>query len=65
MNYANYKSKIVKKLGVALIRWPRDSKVENPGSLGPDKGLALRNALKIRKCRWTILTSEQQKSWKH
>lgn len=33
MNYANYESKIVEELGVALIGWPGDGKVENPGGL--------------------------------
>jgi len=64
MNYVNYKSKIVEKLGVALIGWPEDSKVENPGSIGLDEGLALRNALENKECRWTILTSKQQEAQK-
>ncbi len=64
MNYMNYERKIVEKLGVALIGWPGNSEVENPGGLSPDKGLALRNALETKECRWIILTTEQQEAWK-
>jgi hypothetical protein len=64
MNYANYKSKIVEELGIALIGWPEDGKVENPGSLGPDKGLALKDTLKKKECKWIILTPEQQEARK-
>ena len=64
MNYINYKSKIIEELGVALIGWPGDGKVENPSSLGPDKGLVLRNALEKKECKWVILTSEKQEAWK-
>ena len=64
INYANYKSKIVKELGDALTRWPGDGKVENPGSLGLNKGLTLKDALKKKKYKWIMLTSEQQKAQK-
>jgi hypothetical protein len=60
MNYTNYESSIVEKFGVALIGWPINSKVQNPGGLGPDEGLVLRNALETKECRWIILTKEQQ-----
>jgi hypothetical protein len=59
MNYTNYESGIVEKFGVALIGWPVDGKVQNPGSLGPDEGLVLRNALEREECRWTILSEEE------
>jgi hypothetical protein len=64
MNYTNYESKIVEELGVALIGWPGDGKVENPGSLGPDKGLELRVALEKNQCKWVILTKGQQEARK-
>ena len=64
MNYTNYETKIVEELGVALIGWPGDGKVENPGNLSLDTGLALRSALGNKECRWIILTSEQQEAWK-
>ena len=64
MNYLNYESKIVEELGVALTGWPGDGKVENPGNLGPDKGLALKDALVKKECKWIILTSEQQEARK-
>jgi len=60
----NYKSKIVEELGIVLIGWPRDGKVENSGSLGPNKGLVLRNALEKKECKWVILTSEEQEAQK-
>jgi hypothetical protein len=62
MNYINYESKIIEELGVALIGWPGGGKVENPSYLSPDKGLALKNALEKRECRWIVLTSEQLES---
>jgi hypothetical protein len=64
MNYINYESGIVKKFGVALIGWPVDGKVQNPGGLGPDEGLVLRNALEKKECRWIILTEEEQEARK-
>jgi len=63
MNYAKYESKIIEELGVALIGWPEDGKVENPGILDIDKSLALRKALETNECRRIILTSEQKKAW--
>ena len=59
MNYKNYERKIVEELGVALIGWPGDGTVENPGTISMDKGIALRNALEKKECRWVKLTSEQ------
>ena len=59
MNYKNYERKIVEELGVALIGWPGDGTVENPGTISMDKGTALRNALKKKECQWVKLTSEQ------
>ena len=55
----NYERKIVEELGVALIGWPGNGEVENPGGLSPNKGLALKNALETKECRWIILTTEQ------
>ncbi|KAN0111299.1 hypothetical protein V8E52_008674 [Russula decolorans] len=60
MNYTNYESNIVEKCGVALIGWPVNGKVQNPGGLSPDEGLILRNALETNECRWTVLTKEQR-----
>jgi hypothetical protein len=64
MNYINYESGIVEKFGVALIGWPVDGKVQNPGGLGLDEGLVLRNALEEKECRWIILTEEEQEARK-
>jgi hypothetical protein len=64
MNYVNYERSIVGELGVALIGWPGDGKVENPGSIGLDKGLALKDALEKSECKWILLTSEQQEARK-
>ena len=64
MKYTNYESSIVEKYGVALIGWPINGKVQNPGGLGPDEGLILRNSLETKTCRWTVLTEEQLEAWK-
>lgn len=64
MNYINYESSIVESLGVALIGWPINGKVQNPGGLGPDESLVLRNALEKKECRWIILTTEEQETRK-
>jgi hypothetical protein len=64
MNYKNYESSIVEKFGVDLIGWPINGKVQNPGGLGPDEGLVLRNALEKKECKWIILTEEEQKARK-
>jgi len=59
INYMNYERKIVEELGVAFIGWPGNGEVENPGGLSPNKGLALKNALETKECRWIILTTKQ------
>jgi hypothetical protein len=60
MNYVNYESSVVEKYGVSLTGWPLDSKVQNPGGLGLDEGLVLRNALGMKDCRWVILTEKER-----
>jgi len=64
MNYINYESSIVEKFGIALIGWPVNGKVQNPGDLGPDEGLVLRNALERMECKWIILTEKEQEARK-
>jgi hypothetical protein len=64
MNYINYESSIVEKFGVTLHGWPVKGKVRNPGELGPDEALALRNALERKECKWVILTEEEQEARK-
>ena len=41
MNYINYESSVVERYSVSLTKWPLDSKVQNPGGLGPNEGLVL------------------------
>lgn len=64
MNYINYESSVVERYSVSLTKWPLDSKVQNPGGLGPNEGLVLWNALRMKNCRWDILTKDEQDAWK-
>ena len=59
MNYANYEQKIVEAFEVALISWPLDGRVCNPGDLGCNDLYTLDDALSHGVCKWITLTPEE------
>ena len=59
MNYANYEQKIVEACEVALIGWPLDGHVCNPGDLGCNDLYTLNDALSRGVCKWITLTPEE------
>lgn len=59
MNYANYERKIVELFAVALVGWPLDGHVRNPGALSSKDDNMLRDALSHKVCKWTLLTPEE------
>ena len=63
MNYANYKRKIVELFVVALVGWPLDGHVRNPGALSSKDDNMLRDALSHKVCKWTLLTPEEVAAW--
>ena len=59
MNYANYEQKIVEAFKVALVSWPLDGRVCNPGDLGRNDLNTLSDALTHGVCKWVVLTPEE------
>ena len=59
MNYANYEKKIVEAFEVALVGWPLDGRVCNPGHLGCSDLNTLSDALSRGVCKWVALTPEE------
>jgi len=64
MNYENYEETIVEGFGVALIGWPGDGKVVNPGSLSSHQRRVLKSALEKEDCKWVKLTPAQMEARK-
>jgi len=44
---------------VALVGWPLDGHVHNPGALSSKDDNMLRDALSCKVCKWTLLTPEE------
>ncbi|KAH9955750.1 hypothetical protein BC827DRAFT_1158100 [Russula dissimulans] len=59
MNYTHYEDKIVESLGVALVGWPINGPVQNPGELTRDDAIILKHALETKDCKWIRLTTQQ------
>ncbi|KAH9955288.1 hypothetical protein BC827DRAFT_1271815 [Russula dissimulans] len=64
MNYTYYEDKIVESLGVALVGWPINGPVQNPGELTRDDAIILKHALETKDCKWIRLTAQQIATWK-
>ncbi|KAJ2982279.1 hypothetical protein NUW54_g10771 [Trametes sanguinea] len=63
MNYDNYEGRIVEVFGVALIGWPCNCDVANPGSIGKENVYKLLNALDNpdakERCYWVKLSNAE------
>jgi hypothetical protein len=64
MNYAQYDEKIVQKHGIALVGWPINGSVRNPGFLTCDECIIVKRALAAKQCKWIKLTPQKVAGWK-
>ncbi|KAG6379039.1 hypothetical protein JVT61DRAFT_11468 [Boletus reticuloceps] len=63
MNYNNYKQRIVERYGIALMGWPLDGHVKNPGKLHRADLEKVIDALQKEKCRLVKLSKSALAAW--
>ncbi|KAJ7726039.1 hypothetical protein DFH07DRAFT_970650 [Mycena maculata] len=61
MDYVNYRSEIMHKLGVELAGWPSDIPFGRPIKLTADEGREVRDGLRSGGIRWVVMTKSQRK----
>src|SRR6202451_4780067 len=60
MNYANYKTSIIQRVGVHLVDWLKSVKFVNPSQIGTVLEICtLHDDLKSGACHWVKLTKGQ------